>query len=199
MSRPSEGVVEVRLGPSEGDQMLAYLIGQGPLQRENRLGGAEVEIVQIQQPGQLVGRDAVVIDAQVGQNTAVVVPGARGYGIQGGRLASSFVPAGVVGGQQCPHQPGSQAQVGVLEPRPLHVQDDPLAHQDVALDGVAAVLVPAAPAPGPVHAVPSGEGALVCGSNDAELTVLTSLVQRGEPCNCVSSGRASRQQGQSVP
>src|SRR6185503_4942432 len=126
-----------------------------------------------------LGRVRVVVDPQVRTYATPVVALPGGDDEEGCALPAAGVATRHVAGEQRRDQSALERLPGAVEPGPLHVGDDLLADEDVALDGVAAADVGATAAAGPRQAVAAGVGGLAVDADHAELAVLTPGVGGG--------------------
>ena len=164
------------LAPQLG-QPLAHLVAERPLPAASRwTGGPKYRSLRSSSRASSVGASGWSSTRRSASTPPAVVAGARGDDVQGGGLAAAAVAAGAVAGQQGVHQPRRHRQVGAAEPGVLHLVDDLVADQDVALDGVAAAGVASLQAAGPRVALRAGEGHLAGGGDDAELPGGAALV-----------------------
>ena len=177
--RPAPAAKRLELGLELGGDRHLLLLG----------GGGQVEVVEVEQPGQLGDRLGVVVDAQVDRDVVeAAVPGALLDHQQRRRLPAARVAAGRVAGGQRVEQPAGERRVRVGGlPGRLHGLDDVLAGEDVALDGVAV----AGEAAGPVEAgVPGVRGGAAVDVDDADLAVVAALVVLEQPLQRDRGGRA---------
>ena len=159
----------------------------------------QVELVEVDQPGQLVDRVGVVVDAQVDGD--VVVPAVAGpvaYDEQCRRLAPAAVTSRVVAGGQRREQAALDGLCLGRDPRALHRLHHVGTGEDVALDRVAAALAAAPGRPtGPGEALGAGpRRGVAVGVDDAHLPVLAALVLLDQPVEGDLRGRAVVEVGQ---
>src|SRR3954447_16084852 len=150
-------------------------------------GSVEVEMVELQQPFELVNRCGMVVDTQVDPTVVVAaVAAVLAYDEERRRLAPALVTAALVGGPERTQQQLRERCTSGDE-RVHECIDDVATGQDVALRGD----VVGGPSAGPVDApgtrVSRGAAARV---DDAQLAVLAALVRVGETANCLVRGSA---------
>ena len=183
----------VTLGPRERLELVAQVVGDRHLLLVG--GGGEVEVVEVEEPGQLGDRCGVVVHPQVDRDVvAAAVAGTLADDQQRGRLAPALVTARVVAGGQRGEQPVRQRQVGGGRlPGGDHRQHDVLAGQAVALDRVAL----AGLAAGPVDAgAPGVGGRTALDVDDADLAVVAALVLLEQPQQRDRRGRPGVEVGE---
>ena len=168
---------------------------QRVVDRHLLLGGRrrQVELVEVDEPGELRDRVGVVVDAQVDGD--VVVPAVArpvAHDEQCRRLATAAVTSRVVAGGQRREQASLDGLVLGRDPCPLHRLHHLGTGEDVALDRVAAALAAAPGRPaGPGEALGAGpRRGVAVGVDDAHLPVLASLVLLDQPVEGDLRGRA---------
>ncbi len=157
-------------------------------------GRGQVEVVEVQQPGQLAARVLVVVGAQVDRDVVeAAVPGAVTDHQHRRRLPPAPVAAGVVAGLQRVDQPPRERLVRVGQPVLLDRLDHLGPDQDVALDRVPV----AGPAAGPVQALVAGvlRGPAV-GVDHPDLPVVAALVLLDQRLHHLGGGGAGVEVGE---
>ena len=111
-AQSASAVVEVGVGVAELREPAADLLGEVGLERKRsrRIDGAEVDVVDVEQPDELRHRVVVVVDPEIDQNvTAAAVPPVGGDDQHRGTLPAATVAARLVAGGERGEQPPGQA------------------------------------------------------------------------------------------